>query len=263
MLAMLSVALLAAPPIEVGDRHALVGVVTEQAHLSCEGAEQPFAGGQEVWSDPYHELGFVRLVPGAGVDAASAEGRPVVVLGAPAAGPTPARPMGCDMMQMRDDWVYGKSGMRLRRGSPPHVAFRAEALHVVADLLVAERVAGATPTEARVQITLRNPLDRPLKGLALTLHHEGCYGKPGTTAETARRETLAPGARWTVSLPAFVDRKQGRGRWHAASSITLDAAAERVAFDLDVSLRSLGVEVDCRQTRRPPEVPGPQQQKRQ
>lgn len=260
MIAMLSVALLAAPPLSIGDRHALVGVVTEQAHLKCVGGDGPFGGGDEVWGEPYYELGFVRLVPGAGVDPAAAVGRAVVAVGAPADGPAPARPTSCHMMQMRDDWVYGKSGMRVRRGAPPHVAFGAEALHVV-ELLAADYTRGPTPADDRLHVTLRNPFDRPLTAVALTLHHEGCYGKPGSTAETARREALGPGEAWTVALPAFVSRAQGRGHWHAASAITLDATAARIAFDLDLPVRRLGVEVDCDRAREAADGPALPQKK--
>lgn len=267
MLAMLSAILLTAPPITVGERHALVGVLSEQGHLKCEGGDgTPWGGGEPVWTDPYPELGFVRLVPPEGLDLASAMGRPVVALGAPADGPPPARPEGCYAMQMRDDWVYGKSGMRVKRTRAPHVAFRATAVQVLDTLLAAERIAhGDGPAGDTVKLRLSNPFDRPLKALRLTLHHEGCYGKPGATAETARREALAPGESWTVTLPAFVDRKQGRGRMHAAAALTLDAEGERIAFDFDLPLHRLGVSVTCEDLRRPAKDPpdGPPQQQQQ
>ncbi len=266
MLALLAI-VLAAPPIELGERHALVGVLTEQGHLQCKGGDgTPWGGGEEVWTDPYHEVGFVRLVT-ADSKAAAHVGALVVALGAPAAGPAPARPSGCNAMQMRSDWVYGKSGMRVKRTTPPHVAFAAAEVRPLDGLLGVERIAQPRgPTGDTLKITLTNPFDRPLSALALTLHHEGCYGKPGATAETGHRATLAAGERWTVELPAFVNRKQGRGRWHAAAAITLAAKGERIAFDLDVPLGTLGVAVACKETDLAPQdgmqTPPPQQQRK-
>lgn len=249
MLAMITAAVLAAPTIDLGERHALVGVLTEQGHLECKGGDgPPWGGGEEVWRDLYPEVGFVRLVPPAGFETAALNGELVIALGKPADGPTPARPSGCNAMQMRSDWVYGKSGMRVKRTRPPHVAFVANAVQPTA-MLTAERVSQPRgPVTDTLKIRLTNPFDRPLSGLVLTLHHEGCYGKPGATAETARRATLAPGETWTADLPAFVSQRQGRGHWHAAAAITLDATAEHVAFDLDVPVRRLGVEVKCAET---------------
>jgi len=263
MLAMLTAALLAAPPITLGERHALVGVVSEQAHLSCKGGDDTiFGGGEEVWGDPYHEVGFVRLVPGPKVEAKGTSGKLVVALGAPADGPPPARPGGCHAMQMRSDWIYGKAGMRVARTTPPHVAFRADTLRVLDTMLTAERVPGAPgPADDRVAITLTNPFDRPLTDIALTVHHEGCYGKPGATADTGKRRALDPGAAWTTTLPAFVDQKQGRGRWHAAAAVTLMATAPNVAFDVDVPIHRLGIEIGCAELRAAP--PAQQQQQQQ
>ena len=250
MLALLISTLLAAPPITPGEGHLLVGVLSEQGHLDCKGGESPADEAREVWRDLYPEVGFVRLVPPAGFDMDGLRGALVVARGTPAAGPAPARPMSCWMMQARSDWLYGKSGIRVRRTSPPHVAFEARAVEPLKTLLTAERRTGAeSPFGDTLRITLANPFDRPLKGLTLTLHHEGCYGKPGTTARAATRAALAPGASWTVELPAFMNRKQGRGQWHAAAAITLEAAGERIAFDLDVGPGQLGVDVACEELR--------------
>lgn len=246
------IALLAPPTVPLGDQHALIGVVTEQAPLGCEGdLSQP----KEVWGPPYHEAGFVRLVP-AGADPAKHTGHPVAVLGAPLPGPAPDRSHGCLPMQMRDDWIYGKGGMRVARTTPPHVAFRAAAIHRIEGLVTAERIpakpadGAADGTRDTLAITVRNVFDRPLEDLTLTVHHEGCYGKPGATASKARRALLKPGGTWTATLPAYEARSRTphparRGEWHAARAVTLVGGGPRTAFDLELPLSTLAIEVPC------------------
>lgn len=245
--------LLAPPSIPLGDGAALVGVITEQAPLGCKG---DLSNPEEVWGAPYYEAGFVRLVPDDGVSPADLVGRPAVVLGAPLPGPAPARSGGCLPRQMRSDWILGKHGVRIARGTPPHVAFRAAKLVALDGLVAVERAPGeaaegqAAGTADTLSLTVRNVFDRPLKDLTLRVHHEGCYGKPGSTAAEAKRAALAPGEVWTASLPAFEARQRRPhpardGEWHAARSVTLDAGGERIAFDLDVPLSSLGVSVVC------------------
>lgn len=246
------IALLAPPTVPLGDQPALIGVITEQAPLGC---EDDLNAPKEVWGPPYYEAGFVRLVP-AGADPADHAGHPVAVLGGPLPGPAPDRSQGCQPMQMRSDWIYSKNGMRVARTTPPHVAFRAAAIRRLQGLVTAEhiraaRVRGdAEHIGDSVAITVRNVFDRPLEDLTLKLHHEGCYGKPGATAATARRALLKPGETWTATLPAYEARTRKphparRGEWHAARAITLVGGGARTAFDLELPLSALAIEVPC------------------
>lgn len=223
--------------------HALFGVVTEQGTLDCAGAElgDP-ATHAGTWSDLYHEVGFVRLVEPA-FDPTPLVGRPVLALGTPRDGPPPARAGGgCVAHQARGDWVYGKGGHRIRRSpEPPHVAFQPTSVTPLgADVLRAHRV------DDQIEITFRNPLDRPLTDLIVTLHHEGCYGKPMRAERTAAHPRLAPGDAFTARLPMMVDRGDPEHpRHHAAVSVSIDATGERVAFDLDVPLSAYDAAVEC------------------
>lgn len=249
--AALAVALLA-PPIALGERQALLGTISEQAPSTCE-------GDATRWGPSYYEAGFVRLVPGPQIDAAKhlapLAGRPAVVLGAPLDGPPPARGGRCELAQARSDWVPGKNGWRVQRLPTPSVAFRVDAVHPLGpELLSAKRVspAGGPDTDDVIEIRLVNPLDRPLTGLELTVHHEGCYGKPGSTARSVPSWALDPGDAWTVRLPAYVAEARPRGRWHAAAAITLKLHYDaRIVSDLDVPLSALGVAVECPDPRAP------------
>ncbi|MCB9551501.1 MAG: hypothetical protein H6705_06390 [Myxococcales bacterium] len=218
--------------------HALFGVVTEQAPLHCDRGA-PGDPPTERWGAPYYEIGFVRLVDPA-FDPKPLVGRPVLALGTPRDGPAPDRPDNCLAHQMRSDWIYGKSGIRVRRTHPPHTAFHPSSVTPLgAEVLSAHR------TGDQIEITFHNPLDRPLTDLVLTLHHEGCYGKPLAAERAAATPALPPGEAFTARLPAIVDIEGRRGTHHAAAAVTITATGEAVGFDLDVPLAALGAAVAC------------------
>ncbi len=249
MIPLLLVLTLASPPVGVPPAktrptpaltHALFGLLTEQAHLSCAGIDPNDFDDEGTWSRPYHEVGFVRLVDPA-FDATPLTNRPVLVLGTPKDGPPPARNHPCHAFQARSDWAYGKNGNRLRRQIPPHVAFHPTSVTPLGpDVLRARRLGD------QIEVTFRDPLDRPLTDVLVTLHHEGCYGKPMTAERDAAHPRLAPGDVFTARLPAIVDRGEpDRVRRHAAHSVAITATGERVAFDLDVPLAVFGAAVEC------------------
>lgn len=233
-------------PAPLPTTHALFGVVTEQASLDCQRGV-PGDTPVERWGPPYYEIGFVRLVDPA-FDPKPLVGRPVLALGTPRDGPAPARPDTCLAHQMRSDWIYGKSGVRVRRTRPPHVAF-----HPTSVTPLGDEVLTARRTGDQIEITFHNPLDRPLTDLVLTLHHEGCYGKPGATERAAATPALPPGEAFTARLPAIVDIEGRRGAHHAAAAVTITATGEAVGFDLDVPLAALGAAVACPED--PPAAP--------
>lgn len=224
-----------APPPTI---HALFGVVTEQAPLTCV-PTPAHPDPEERWGDPYYEIGFVRLVDPT-FDPAPLAGRPVLVLGTPRDGPPPIRPDPCFTHQMRSDWTYGRSGFRTRRTHPPHVAFHPISVTPLGpDVLAARRVGD------QIEVTFHNPLDRPLTDVVIELHHEGCYGKPMATGRTAARPQLDPGESFTARLPAIVDIEGRHGNHHAAVAVTLTATGDQVGFDLDVPLATFDAAVPC------------------
>lgn len=229
----------------------LVGVLTKQAQKQCVAGE-----AEPRWVNPYWEVGFVRVEPTPGVDLAALEGRPVVVEGhseALAPLPTVAHTGPCMVPQMRDDWQEGPAGMRVRRSFP--------VLRAPGQGSVPEEPKGLRVTTARgfdglaarvdgdaLEVTVTNPLDQPLAPLAIVVHYEGCYGKPGSTARRHEVATLAPGKSATARFPLLdEDGERGSGgHVHAAYSVELQAPAGPARFDLDVSVRQLtGAAVRC------------------
>lgn len=206
---------------------ALVGVLTEEADFACEGTKP-------VWGAPHFEVGFVRLLA-APAEAAGLVGKPVLVEGTAADGPAVGVVQPCEPMQMRDDWSYGKNGIRIVRHGPPVSAFRATAARPFEALR-------ATRKGDDLLITVKNPLDRPMKAVRLTLYYEGCYGKPGSTAAEKTIDLLAPGAEASVTLAALDGDGDPQRRPYAARSIDMDATVEGVAFDLNIDISDLGTE---------------------
>jgi hypothetical protein len=217
----------------------LVGVLSEQHQQRC-------LPGRQEWVDAHDEVGFVRLVapPARSRAWASLRGKLVVARGRAAADFRPPRVEHkgeCPQAQMRSDMVWAKQGFRLRRaGAPLLGAFEASRVEPLAGLTVAQ-------ANGKVTVGFRNTLGRPLAQVVLTLHYEGCYGKPGSTSSEHRAGLLAPGAATSAELPAFVTRPgpPGQARVHHAFSLQLRASAAGVHVDLDRRLSDEGAAVPC------------------
>jgi hypothetical protein len=201
-------------------------------------------------------LGFVSVSGLADEELEPLMDQPVLARGA--AGPAPKRaplavePRPCPMMQMRSDWVNTPRGIRVRRAAPldiPH--FHATSLRRL-DELTLEREG------EQVRVRFTNPLPFALKKVAVEIHYEGCYGKPGTTSLTSDRVALEPGEALEHRFPLIAEkahrgeRKGGpSARLHRAADLVLSLPAQAgpegqaVHTDLTVSLRDLGVEFEC------------------
>jgi hypothetical protein len=102
--------------------------------------------------------------------------------------------------------------------------------------------------KGEIAVTVKNDLGAPL---LVTMHYEGCYGKPGTVA---REQTVEPGQKArTLRFPLIAERvyeheqkgiEAGR-QLHAAQSISLSARAEGLTAAADAPLRLLGVKSGC------------------
>ena len=92
-----------------------------------------------------------------------------------------------------------------------------------------------------VEVVIHNPFEVALADVEVIAHYEGCYGKPGATAETWRVGKLAAGGD-TGRPHRFPARIQSganpRGRDYALRSLELVAADARslatVFVDLDL-----------------------------
>jgi hypothetical protein len=220
-----------------GDTITVVGVIHQDGRRICDGR------GNEEWVDLYYLAGFTPLVLDDAMTRAVAalHKRPVIVEGhvqsPPATEPVP-NAAECPQYQARSDWVFTSEGVRIPRGTRAAEGVAAERVRAFEGLRVAR--AGA-----KLQLWLTNPFDVPLaEKLAITVHYEGCFGKPGTDAQTSVRDAaLAPGQVWHVEAPALLeDPQQPRGRqMFRADSIEVRAAGEGIAFDFDAALHELGL----------------------
>lgn len=222
----------------------LVGVVHAAGTRVCR------EGQPEAWLDPHMEIGFTRLVSGAPIAAGSlptiAHGQ--VLASAPAAPvAAPADAVPCPQAQMRSDWVESPDGFRVRRGDGPGIAaFEVARTEPFEGLRVA--LAGD-----ELELRLVNTLPRALAGpVTVSVHYEGCYGKPGTTTRTLVAEAgLEPGAELSGRLPSHAREERVRGRGHdetaihAADSVSIEARGDDIHFDFDVQLDALGAAVTC------------------
>jgi hypothetical protein len=225
-----------------GEAITVVGVIHQDGQRVCDGR------GHEQWIDLHYEVGFTPLVVD---DARAREVEPLhkraaIVFGHVQA-PPPANPVPsggeCPLYQMRSDWVVTAEGIRIPRGARAAEGIAVERI-VPFEGLAVER-AGDT-----LKFALTNALEVPLADkLTLTLHYEGCFGKPGSTMRSQIREgELAPGDTWRAELPAFVHDPEGQdGRQvFRADSIELRAEGKGVAFDFDAGFHEIGAEgVPC------------------
>lgn len=225
-----------------GEAIIAVGVIHQDGQRICDGR------GHEQWVDLRYEVGFTPLVVDEGrtQDVSQLHKRAAIVFGhvqePPPANPVPSTGE-CPLYQMRSDWVVTAEGIRIPRGSRAAVGIAVERI-VPFEGLAIER-AGDT-----LKLALTNALEVPLADkITLTLHYEGCFGKPGSTVRSEIRDgELAPGDTWRVELPAFVEDPTGPdGRQlFRADSIELHAEGKGVAFDFDAGFHEIGAEgVPC------------------
>lgn len=146
----------------------------------------------------------------------------------------------CMPMQMRMDWRITPRGMRIDRPPAPTVAhFEVDAVRSLHELQI--RLDGE-----HVLVTLINPVPVPLADVELRVHYEGCFGKPGTTAEVTRIGELGVGAQASARTPVVVRSPDGPdGRQFRAYSVQLVGHGEAVTIDLDVPLADVGAGVEC------------------
>lgn len=225
-------------------RTTLVGVVHEGGTQLC---TEPY---EVHWVDRSWAVGFVPLVHDAALGATveKLEGKVVRVSGLatnePATlhegDPRPEATVPCGQVQMRSDWELWPKGTRARRGEGPELAgFRIEAVEAVVPFRGSLR-------EDDAWFSVTNPFDRQLREATLVAHYEGCYGKPGTAVERRPLGTIEAGATLEeISVPQISMRKMSRGHEHRLDSIQLVGTVESGALDLDVEVRSLGLDVGC------------------
>lgn len=218
----------------------LVGVLTIQHIEQCNG------GWDSEWVDPHHEVGFVRLIPGKGIDLKAWEGKLVMVRGRSAPLPVvEVKNTGeCPARQARNDWVFAKNGVRLQRSWPrsPPAAFAVAEVKAFDGLTV--RREGET-----LHLRFTNPFPGvTLDSVELQVHYEGCYGKPNTRTRHAKLGMIAPGAHVDVELPVLsIDEDGHRGRTvHRAWSVQATTLSEGYHFALDAPMRLFeSGAVDC------------------
>ena len=216
------------------ERALLIGVLTEQGDMQCN------ERGAVSWVNKHLEVGFTPLV--IGPDKALMEtlrtqlGALVAVEGVPItdyARPPVTHQGPCMVPQMRSDWRQGMHGMRVQRYPNPFPALKTHAVKAFDALKVARQ-------GDELHITLRNVLDRPLEALHLSLHYEGCYGKPGSNLRQKTIPRIEPGAEISVSWPAIISSDSARGSHrYAANSITLRSSNPTVFFDLNRHLSAV------------------------
>jgi hypothetical protein len=195
------------------------------------------------WDDVHLRAGFVRLA-GKTDGLEALRSKPVMLFGSVGATGRPTLPKtsgACPPIQSRSDWIDSPEGILLRRGDSPEIAeFRVRA---------GQRFDGLSARQEGDQIVVElvNPLDAPLQSVVLTVHYEGCYGKPLTHHEPRELGTLAAGEKKATRVPAQAAATKGSrpDLLHVPVSVQIDGKAPDVYFDLDVSTRELGIEIAC------------------
>jgi len=222
----------------------LVGVLHEGGTRLC---TEPY---ETHWVDRTWAVGFVPLVhePGHNDTIAKLEGSVVRVFGVATdeprtvhdGDPRPKNTVMCGELQMRSDWESWPKGTRARRGDGPDLAkLRIESIEVVEPFR-------AALGDDEVTFSVTNPFERPVKDATLVAHYEGCYGKPGTAVERRPLGALEAGAALDdIPVPQISMRKMARGSEHRLDSVQLIGTVEGGAFDLDVDISTLGIDVMC------------------
>jgi hypothetical protein len=205
------------PPITT-----LVGQLTLQHTHQCKDRV-------DEWVDPHHEIGFVRVI--SDVPLTALEGKLVVAEGVVSEVPVPpvARDGSCPPAQMRSDMVMSKGGIRrMRSGALPFRGFRITRVRPLTGLT-------ASRSADDVEVRFTNELSRPLP-IKLTVHYEGCYGKPDT-AQRIHSASVEPGKSLRARFPARVDQGAQPDRAiHAASTVQVTTPEAGIAMVIDQPL---------------------------
>ena len=226
----------------------LVGVLSEQWDRVCNGTQEA------DWIRPHLEAGFVRLIPNPKVKLKPFLKKTVVLRGhVPKDYKLEAvKDTGeCPALQARSDWIFGKTRVRLWRnraqGSKSILYFQAAKAEEFTGLKVKK-------VGDKLEVTFENVFSKPLPELVVTLHYEGCYGKPGSFSNSKKLGTLAPGQKVTSSFGLFYSKEmQGRlqgMQHHFPYSIQITTLSKEIIFDFDWPLRHLGIKCPDRQGRK-------------
>jgi hypothetical protein len=210
----------------------LLGRVGQDGVLSCADPTQ------RTW---LHVTPTIGTVPVGGVteaEAATLMGKAVVAIGTRGVAPTrpPLDIVPCPPMQMREDWIDTPQGILMHQGSGPPLPFFEATVVREIEGFVARREGD------QIAVDVTNPLPIPMTAVEVTLHYEGCFGKPGSIGETSTVAELEPDATTTLTWEALHTRGD---RSFRAYSVQWRAAAPHVVFDLDVPLSALGAVVEC------------------
>jgi len=202
----------------------LIGVLQKQGIRSCD------KKGKVTWLKQHHEVGFVWLL-GKTAAANKLAGKLVVVEGKTANRPQVTYPpqQTCPIMQSRSDWQPGLNGIRRRRStSNPIAAFKARSIRAFDGLSIKRK-------KKQLVVTLKNTLGRNIESLTLSMHYEGCYGKPGTMRVERKIKALAKKKSARLTFPIFSENpRRHRGhRRHIASSLAISSKAVGLYFDFD------------------------------
>lgn len=222
----------------------LVGVLHEGGLRVCTEAYE------DHWIDRTWAVGFVPLVhaPELNDTIAKLEGAVVKVSGVVTDEPatvhgSDARPkmtVPCQELQMRSDWELWPHGTRARRDNGPDLArLRIESIEVV-------RPFRGEIRDEEVWFSVTNPFELDLQNVTLVAHYEGCYGKPGTAVQRRPLGAIQAGDTLEdIPVPQISLRKMARGQAHRLDSVQLIGTVPSAALDLDVSIDTLGLKVEC------------------
>jgi len=227
----------------------MVGMVTQQYDQKCLGLD-----GYEVeWVNPHMEIGFSPVAAGKGVALDGMAGEPVLAKVAAAPGKeTKVEPVkegmfahSCVPMQMRDDWIPAKEGIRMLRSLKAGQRWKGLQVVEARKIKPVELVKSGPDAVATVQ----NDLGFPLEGVDLVFHYEGCYGKPGTTVQVREIGEMKPGEKKEVRAPLVVERERTRGvtreMEHILVSVQLVASSTGVVVDLDIPISYWHLPLEC------------------
>jgi hypothetical protein len=238
------------PPNQADGPEYVLAVVGQTGVEHCPTGDFP-----ATWLDLQPTLGWI---PASGLDAetfAALIDLPVLARGrasaAPDRPPLGVEPKPCPVMQMRSDWVTTPGGIRVQHTHPPIPHFQATSVRRLDELTV-------TREGEEIVVSFMNPLPFALAQVQLELHYEGCYGKPGSTADVSEAITLEPGQTLTERFGVFAEqahagpRKGGpSAHQHLANALVLRLGEQDVPgdaavhADLSVELGDLGLELAC------------------
>jgi hypothetical protein len=221
----------------------VVGRLTQQGIRKC-------VKDGTVWVHPHYEVGFIWVE----IDPSKAKpllGQLVVVEGERMVRPSLPKvkhEAPCIEAQMRSDWEWGMSGMRLRRDNPNRIpAMRVTRLRPFQGLRL-------TRSGDLLRVEFKNEFPHNLHGVSILVHYEGCYGKPGSLAKTVTLGTLSSGETARSTFPVTAERPESP-RWrrmHSANSLQVMTRQALVVFDFDWSLgREKNLQIECPKKPRP------------